>query len=251
MIVALALALAAHTLLDPTPDSALRPLRTDRPDLTEGPYTVDAGHLQLESDLGVVGVEGAGAGLGVDVDVFSVNARVGVTDAVDVHVIVPVVGARFVDGDAAARVGELVLRAKWNLFGNEDGSDLALALLPYLVVPAGYEVTGGLIVPVDVALPADLGLGAMVAVEAVRDGAALDAEVIVSASLAYDVGGGVGVYVEGLASGVVLQGSGEAWASAGTTFSVAPDVQLDAGARALVVGGAPRAEGFVGVSVRR
>lgn len=251
MIVALALALASHTLLDPTPESALRPLRTDRPDLTEGPYTVDAGHLQIESDGVVVGVDSAGNDLGVDVDVAGVNARVGVTDDVDVHVIVPVVGARFVDGGAAARVGDLVVRAKWNLFGNEDGSDLALALLPYLVVPAGYEATGGLIVPVDIALPADLGLGAMVAVEAVRDGAALDADVTVSASLAYDVGRGVGVYVEGLGHAAVLAGTGEGWASLGTTWMVGPNVQLDAGARMRVVGDAPRTEGFVGVSVRR
>ena len=39
------------TLFHPTPEALLRELNTDRPDQTEGPITVDAGHFQLELDL--------------------------------------------------------------------------------------------------------------------------------------------------------------------------------------------------------
>ena len=39
------------TLFHPTPEALMRELNTDRPDQTEGPITVDAGHLQLELDL--------------------------------------------------------------------------------------------------------------------------------------------------------------------------------------------------------
>jgi hypothetical protein len=35
----------------PTPPDLMRELNTDRPDKTEGPYTVDAGHVQIEMDL--------------------------------------------------------------------------------------------------------------------------------------------------------------------------------------------------------
>src|SRR5262245_3960312 len=38
-------------LFNPTPSKYLREMITDRPDKTEGPYTVDAGHFQFEMDL--------------------------------------------------------------------------------------------------------------------------------------------------------------------------------------------------------
>src|SRR6266480_3809788 len=39
------------TLFNPTPPDLMRPMNTDRPDVTESPYTVDAGHVQLELSL--------------------------------------------------------------------------------------------------------------------------------------------------------------------------------------------------------
>jgi hypothetical protein len=40
-----------YTLFNPTPSKCIREFEPDRPDLTNNPFTVDAGHLQLESDL--------------------------------------------------------------------------------------------------------------------------------------------------------------------------------------------------------
>src|SRR5438093_6841318 len=40
-----------YHLFNPTPRAFLRELSTDRPDKTESPYTVDAGHFQIEMDL--------------------------------------------------------------------------------------------------------------------------------------------------------------------------------------------------------
>ena len=40
-----------YTLFNPTPDRLLRDLTTDRPDATETPFTVDAGHIQFETSL--------------------------------------------------------------------------------------------------------------------------------------------------------------------------------------------------------
>src|SRR2546423_15411810 len=49
--VALAEDKSQFNLFNPTPRDQMRELNTDRPDRTEGPYTVDAGHVQLELDL--------------------------------------------------------------------------------------------------------------------------------------------------------------------------------------------------------
>src|SRR5438477_5692131 len=38
-------------LFHPTPTSLLREFSTDRPDQTESPYTLDAGHFQVEMDI--------------------------------------------------------------------------------------------------------------------------------------------------------------------------------------------------------
>src|SRR5258705_11409916 len=39
---------SGFTLFYPTPRPLMRELNTDRPDTTESPYTVDAGHFQIE-----------------------------------------------------------------------------------------------------------------------------------------------------------------------------------------------------------
>jgi hypothetical protein len=40
-----------YNLFNPTPEKLLRELASDRPDQTEGPTTVDAGHWQFEMDF--------------------------------------------------------------------------------------------------------------------------------------------------------------------------------------------------------
>ncbi len=42
---------SGYSLFDPTPDRLLRDMTTDRPDTTESPFTVDAGHIQIETNL--------------------------------------------------------------------------------------------------------------------------------------------------------------------------------------------------------
>src|SRR3990170_415907 len=40
-----------YSLFNPTPRALMREMTTDRPDTTEVPFTVDAGHVQTESTL--------------------------------------------------------------------------------------------------------------------------------------------------------------------------------------------------------
>ena len=42
---------SGYNLFNPVPENLLRDLSPDRPDATESPYTVDAGHYQLEMDF--------------------------------------------------------------------------------------------------------------------------------------------------------------------------------------------------------
>ena len=42
---------SSYTIFNPVPRDLMRELTPDRPDKTESPYTVDAGHFQLEMDF--------------------------------------------------------------------------------------------------------------------------------------------------------------------------------------------------------
>ena len=42
---------SSYTLFHPVPHELMREMTTDRPDKTESPYTVDAGHVQVEADV--------------------------------------------------------------------------------------------------------------------------------------------------------------------------------------------------------
>src|SRR5438270_764543 len=41
----------SYTLFNPTPEMYLRDMSADRPDKTDCPFTVDAGHFQIETDF--------------------------------------------------------------------------------------------------------------------------------------------------------------------------------------------------------
>ncbi len=245
-MLSLALSLAGFHLFAPVPAQQMRALKTDRPDLTAGPYTVDAGHVQLEMDAAVFSFQGNDFGL----DVAGLNVRLGLTDSVDVHAILPTMGGVWDGSRLTPSPGDLQLRLKANVVGG-NGGPFALALLPYLLVPADLGVTGGLIVPVNIELPFDFGLGSMVQLEAARNGVAFDARAVVSASLARSIVNGVGAYVEGLGETQVLDGYAALWAGAGATWQAGDDVQFDLGARALVAGDTPRLEAFAGLTLRR
>jgi hypothetical protein len=48
-----------YHLLRPTPAELIPEMSTDRPDKTESPYTVDAGHFQVELDVSAIPMTGA------------------------------------------------------------------------------------------------------------------------------------------------------------------------------------------------
>src|SRR6266853_2018280 len=71
------------SLLNPVPGDGLRPFCTDRPTKGTGPCTVDAGHLQIESDILNATIQDD-AGMETDTYLYtSPNFRLGITDAID------------------------------------------------------------------------------------------------------------------------------------------------------------------------
>ena len=158
---------ASYSLFNPVPTDKMRDFNTDRPTKSNVPYTVDAGHFQIESDLFLHSFDGSSTP-GVNIDAWTVGNptfKMGVRDNLDLELNLPIYNSvqTTVRSTGATTtvtgVGDIVTRAKLNLFGNA-GGEPALALMPYIKWPTAPQgignrvVEGGMAAPLAIPLPA-------------------------------------------------------------------------------------------------
>ena len=74
-----------YNLFHPTPPDLMRELSTDRPDKTESPYTVDAGHFQWEMDFAVFTLEREDGVRSRTWNIAPANLKVGLTNNADLQ----------------------------------------------------------------------------------------------------------------------------------------------------------------------
>jgi hypothetical protein len=152
--------------------------------------------------------------------------------------------------------GDLQIRLKWNLWGN-DGGRTAFALMPFIDLPTspdspGDAVEGGLIAPLAIEGPAGLGLGVMGEVDWFDVQAERWTEWLTTATASHDLVGGLGAFVEFAATfRVPDEGEWLGLFNTGVTFAITPNTQLDSGVRLGVTDVAPDYEAFLGFSFRQ
>jgi hypothetical protein len=248
-----------YTLFNPTPRALMREMATDRPDTTESPYTVDAGHVQVESAFVEYTQDDDNGG---DFEAWSVlptNVKIGLTNNMDLQLAFePYVREEF-ENDATDGFGVTQLRLKINLWGN-DGGDTALAIMPFVQFPtededfgATEQFQGGVIVPLKVKLPREWDLGLMAEFDAVRDAAddGYELQFVHSASLSHAIVGELGGYVEYVGVADTEDGAGYlSLIGAGLTYGIGDDVQLDTGVNVGLSEEADDFNVFAGISVR-
>ncbi|MDR3468098.1 MAG: transporter [Xanthobacteraceae bacterium] len=172
---------SGYTLFDPTPDDELRKFAPDRPTKGFSVRTIDAGHVELESDIISTTYSKA---LGVATRSFQAidpNLRIGVTNWADVEVqfngLQDVRSSDTTSGATlvhATGAGDVVLRTKVNLFGNDDGP-AGLAVIPFVKLPSSVPVISngavesGVIVPLALRLPQDYLITLMTEVDSLKD----------------------------------------------------------------------------------
>lgn len=138
---------SGFTLFDPTPAADLRALCTDRPTKSASPCTVDAGHVQIESDLVNVTYDRSGGANTTTWLATNPTVKLGLTNALDAELnIVPleIVTVRDRATGATSRtsgVGDLYARLKWNLLG-DDGGAIGLAISPFVKLPTAKAGIG-------------------------------------------------------------------------------------------------------------
>jgi hypothetical protein len=244
-----------YTLFNPTPRDQMREMSPDRPDLTDGPFTVDAGHLQTETTLFQYGRDG-----GVKDYSFGETAvRLGLSVNTDLQLIVPFY-ERETGGNVAdnSGFGDLTVRLKWNFWGN-DGGDTAFGVIPFVKSPTAShdlgndKVEGGVIFPLSVNLSEHVQFAAMaefdVAYDENRDDYGVD--FVNTVELAVSCTEKVGAYIEieSVAS-TRSDASWEGYAGTGITFAATDNIVFDAGVVVGLVGAAQDFATFTGVSLR-
>ena len=233
---------SGYTLFNPTPPSLLRGMNTDRPDVTEGPFTVDAGHFQTELSFVEYTYD---YDRGVRSDGFSVapmNFRAGLLNNLELDVMFnPYVNSLTrARGEPAAHLrgfGDAALRMKFNFWGN-DGGDSAFGLLPFVNFPtasdglSNHHVEGGLILPFALKLPADFDLGAMAEFDLNRNAAnsGYGLDFVHTVTVGHELTEKLNAYVEYVGKAPhQLHRTYVAFFDTGVTYAVTDNVQLDAG----------------------
>ncbi len=256
---------SAYTAFNRTPESQLRELTTDRPDLTESPYTVDAGWWQLEMDLFSSTRDHDKSG-GNDVkstawSFANINIKLGLTSQIDLQTVfstytqVKVTDNLTKTRSNISRFGDVLSRLKINFWGN-DGGDSAFGLMPFIKWPTNQHglgnksVEGGLIVPYAHALPGGWDMGVMTELDFVRNDAdnGYTTEWVNSITFGHDLAGKLGGYVE-LAS-VHTHAAEIVTFDCGLTYGLTKHVQFDLGANIGLTHAADDLNVFAGLSIR-
>lgn len=243
-----------YHLFNPTPESEMRGFNTDRPSKTETPFTVDAGHFQLESDLlnFTEDRDRSSHSRSSTLNVFNNNYKFGLTDNSDLQIIVgSYVESRTTGRDAGEQkgFGDSVVRYKQNLYGNNGGAS-ALTIMPYVKVPtAGAGLSndrteGGLVMPFRVNLPKEFGLGVQVQVDHLRrsDDKGWQTDYALSAMLDRKLIGNLNWFAElwSKSSDNALEGAKTTF-DLGLTYKATERIQLDTGT---FIGLTPAADDF-------
>jgi hypothetical protein len=259
---------SGYHLFKPTPRDLMRDMSTDRPDKTESPHTVDAGHFQIEVDLLNYTHDRHNperASVRVDsLSIAPVNLKVGLCNRVDFQVILETYNhVRVHDRDTGTirryqGFGDVIPRMKINVWGN-DGGLTAFAVMPYAKLPTSQDnlgnpsVEGGVILPLGVELPNEISMGLMTQFDCVRDqpGDGHHAEFVNTITFSRDLIGNLGGYVEFFSA--VSAEDNSPWIGTvdfGFTYALTENIQLDAGVNIGVTRSADDWNPFLGVSWR-
>lgn len=257
-----------YNLFNPTPVSLMREMDTDRPDKTESPITVDAGHFQLEMDCLTYTHDRDTSNKGdvskTSLSVAPANFKVGLLNNADLQVIVETWNSVKTEDYVSHTVihqsglGNITSRMKFNFWGN-DGGSTAMGLMPFVKFPTAQDnlgnnaVEGGLIVPFTLELPHGFSLGAMSELDLNQNerNGGYHGEYVNSIVLDHDLVGKLSGYVEFFS--VVNPDSDLGWIGTvdlGLKYSVSSNVSFDGGVNIGVTAPADDLNLFFGMSFR-
>jgi hypothetical protein len=152
-----------YSLFNPVPKSEMRVFSTDRPDVTESPISVDAGHFQFEGDFFKLTIFDGGQ----IINLFSGLYKMGLNKNWDIHLGIELYNIYADEREGGNNVekgyGNTTIRLKRNLWGNDGNSRTAFGILPYITLPTSpldHDAFFGIGFPFTCKLTKKLGTGA-------------------------------------------------------------------------------------------
>jgi Putative MetA-pathway of phenol degradation len=257
---------SGYSLFDPTPDDLLRKFAPDRPTKGFSVRTVDAGHFEIETDLVSTTISNS---LGVTTHSFQgldPTLKLGLTNWMDIEV--QFNGLQYteaVDGTSpfnfqnSTGFGDVFLRSKINLLGNDNGP-VGFALIPYVKLPSSTPlisngaVEGGLIAPLALR-PADFIVTLMTEVDDLKSATSNNryANFVNLVSVSHGVPGteGINAMVELFSSVGTDPGTAPIYTlDFGMNFRLSQHIILDVGLNLGLNSAAPKAQVYTGISAR-
>lgn len=231
-----------YNLLNPTPRAEMRKMNSDQTMFTLTPYTVDAGHFQLETDIvdyfydkeGNIVTKGWVVGWG--------TIKIGLLDRVDLGISSRTYTDMEVENKTTGTkttdsgFGNLTTSLKINLWGNEGDTKTALALNPYVTFPTSGlngddNYSTGVSVPFATEIGYGFRLGAMVGIDFDEDAAGdWDTSFTTGVSLRRDIFGDLDGYGEFIA--YIPEDSSDDWSgdvNVGVAYQVNEDIEVHLG----------------------
>lgn len=259
-----------YTLFNPTPTECMREFEPDRPDLTDNPFTIDAGHVQFETDLVNYALSRPDEeGTVTEKFLFgSTDIRVGLTNRTEVDFLVQPINAVWTQfeepssDDWAAGPDTLEIGWRYNIYGNDTygkSSKTALGIRPFIEIPTvkngvGEEnVEGGISVLFAAKLADRIEVEMMTEYDFIKneENSGYHVEYFNSGNVSYQWNSKLSTYFEVAtlfgnkddSSGIVLLGFG-------VLFQPVENLQIDFGANFGVTDASDRINPFLGVTKR-
>jgi hypothetical protein len=256
---------SGYTLFDPTPDDLLRKFAPDRPTKGFSVRTIDAGHFEIETDLVNYTTSNSPGGPTRSVQALDPTLKLGLTNWMDFEV--QFNGLQYTesfDGTSPfsfqnnAGFGDIFLRAKMNLLGNDSGP-VGFALIPYVKLPSSTPLIsngateGGLIAPLALR-PNDFIITLMTEVDDLKSATGNNryANFVNLVSVSHAVPGteGINAMVELFSSVGTDPGTTIYTLDFGMNFRLSEHVILDVGLNLGLNSTAPKAQIYTGISAR-
>lgn len=233
----------------------MRNFATDRPDITESAYSVDAGHFQLETDLYKRSITKTNGSKETLKTFNNINLKYGLTNSADIQFVVSSyeksITSSQVANDVKEGFGGLTIRFKQNIFGNDKGK-VALAIMPFvnITLHKGDMLAGGIIIPASFELPQGWSAGAQIEVDFVKPTHSnIQSTYIASATLGHQFYKKLNFFIENVVTFEASNDQAFYFLNGGFTYNLLPDLILDAGTYYCLAESSSRTV-FVGCSFR-
>jgi hypothetical protein len=250
----------AYTIFNPTPRDKMRGMQTDRPDVTESAFSVDAGHFQVEADAYRITFNNT-AGIKTRQSFYNLaNLKIGLSNSMDLQLVIPFYLQEKVtttSGQVAkihSGFDDFTLRLKKNIWGNDEGRT-ALAIMPFVHVQTGKGIAdrrpeAGVVIPFSAELSDTWSFGAQGQISLLKnENRKYDTELLNSATVGRAISAKSSAFVESHWTYNFNLRNFACFLNGGFVYSFTENLKMDLGINYGITKGSDRAY-FIGYSFR-